>query len=147
MEIAKFTAGQWRISRLSFHEAVIMPKWTSGNPYPQVVADVYPSIKEGADPDAVRENLRANAMLVAAAPDMYALVRYLAQMQSCEFKPKDKEENDHLLHILSRATFMAKLLYGKVTDDYSQEEVDWDSLRAARLRGFNDIPLEDNDES
>ena len=129
MEKAKFTAGQWRISRLSLHEAVIMPKWTSGNPYPQVVADVYPSIKEGADPDAVRENLRANAMLVAAAPDMYALVRYLAQMQSCELKPKDKQEVDHLMHILSRSIFMAKLLHVKITEqsavpEHNEEEND-----------------------
>lgn len=128
MEKAKFTPGDWRIVRRNLHEAVIMPRITPQNPYPQVVAHVYPSIKEGADPDAVRDNLHANAMLVAASPDMYALVRYLAQMQSCELKPKDKEEVDHLLHILSRAIFMAKLLHGKITEDYSTPEADDDEL-------------------
>lgn len=135
MEKAKFTAGKWRIVRRNLHEAVIMPGSTAENPYPRVVADVYPSIREGADPDAVRENLRANAMLVAAAPDMYALVRYLAQMQSCELNPKlialsqkDRDEVDHLMHILSRAIFMAKLLHGKITEDYSNYPTDDDEL-------------------
>ena len=134
MEKAKFTAGKWRVARKDLHEAVIMPESTAENPYPQVLADVYPSIKEGADPDAVRDNLHANAMLVAAAPDMYALVRYLAQMQSCELRPKlialsqkDRDEVDHLMHILSRAIFMAKLLHGKITEDYSTPEADDES--------------------
>lgn len=128
MEKAKFTAGKWRVVRKDLHEAAIMPQSTADNPYPHAVACVCPSIKEGADPDAVRDNLHANAMLVAAAPNMYALVRYLAQMQSCELNPKDKEEVDHLLHILSRAIFMAKLLHGKITEDYSNHPTDDDEL-------------------
>lgn len=130
MKKPKFTEGKWHIWRRYNCGVSIIPYITSSNPYPQVVADVYPSIPEDPDRDAVQENLFANAQLIAAAPQMFELVRYLAQMQSCEFKPKDKEESEHLLHILSRATFMAKLLYGKVTDDYSQ-----------------DIPLEEEDES